>query len=408
LLTEFPVAARGRQLRHRVISRKQAILDRRAADATFDTRAASPSNVALINGNGSASTQGFTAVNTKAGADSNGQATHLNRSGATENTISELYKQFSAVRLLKRLSSAENAPQAHGALSATAMSNAVRSISGTPGRPDGHLDHSGFGGIGTSNPLNIFSTPTHMPKPEDEPFKAEMVVRLESVKRGDRIIPPCDRCRRLQMDCIKNLTACLGCTKKHAKCSWEKVRIEEISTPLNPNMGPTEAGQDSPDFHRHGQNGTDGEPKGPSANGNGFFGSDISRPGSDNTSTRTLDAASIAAVAKASAAALESTEAEQRRTQQALQDHIAHAAPIQSPNLAHSHQSPNIPSYGEYSPSHHHHHHHSTSINMPFASPQRMSTVLHGLSSADDMVYDSVRDDRDQLDIKTGDGLLHT
>ena len=30
------------------------------------------------------------------------------------------------------------------------------------------------------------------------------------------------------MDCLKNLTACLGCTKKHAKCSWKDVTDEEL------------------------------------------------------------------------------------------------------------------------------------------------------------------------------------
>ena len=30
------------------------------------------------------------------------------------------------------------------------------------------------------------------------------------------------------MDCLKNLTACMGCTKKHAKCSWKDVREEEL------------------------------------------------------------------------------------------------------------------------------------------------------------------------------------
>ena len=60
------------------------------------------------------------------------------------------------------------------------------------------------------------------------PFKAEMVSRMELMDRGTRVIPPCDRCRRLHMDCLKNLTACLGCTKKHAKCSWKDVRVEEL------------------------------------------------------------------------------------------------------------------------------------------------------------------------------------
>ena len=30
------------------------------------------------------------------------------------------------------------------------------------------------------------------------------------------------------MDCLKNLTACMGCTKKHAKCSWKEVREVEL------------------------------------------------------------------------------------------------------------------------------------------------------------------------------------
>ena len=30
------------------------------------------------------------------------------------------------------------------------------------------------------------------------------------------------------MDCLKNLTACMGCTKKHAKCSWRDVRESEL------------------------------------------------------------------------------------------------------------------------------------------------------------------------------------
>ena len=30
------------------------------------------------------------------------------------------------------------------------------------------------------------------------------------------------------MDCLKNLTACQGCTKKHAKCSWKDVTDQEL------------------------------------------------------------------------------------------------------------------------------------------------------------------------------------
>ena len=65
-------------------------------------------------------------------------------------------------------------------------------------------------------------------KDDGGPFKVEMVHRMESLAKGERIIPPCDRCRRLHMDCLKNLTACMGCTKKHAKCSWKEVREPEL------------------------------------------------------------------------------------------------------------------------------------------------------------------------------------
>lgn len=77
--------------------------------------------------------------------------------------------------------------------------------------------------------------PTALERDDGGPYKVEMVNRMESLHRGERIIPPCDRCRRLHMDCLKNLTACMGCTKKHAKCSWKDVREEELRT-NRPNM----------------------------------------------------------------------------------------------------------------------------------------------------------------------------
>lgn len=52
--------------------------------------------------------------------------------------------------------------------------------------------------------------------------------RLSRLHKGDDIDPPCDRCRRLKMPCVKHLTACVGCTKKHAKCGWKAVTEEEM------------------------------------------------------------------------------------------------------------------------------------------------------------------------------------
>ena len=66
----------------------------------------------------------------------------------------------------------------------------------------------------------------------------EMIARMENLQRGERVIPPCDRCRRLHMDCLKNLTACMGCTKKHAKCSWKDVKEEELLETQNTESAP--------------------------------------------------------------------------------------------------------------------------------------------------------------------------
>lgn len=91
-----------------------------------------------------------------------------------------------------------------------------------------------------NSPVPIPNTPSSLlpaasqrnqqPQDKDDggPFKVEMVHRMESLTKGERIMPPCDRCRRLHMDCLKNLTACMGCTKKHAKCSWKEVRESEL------------------------------------------------------------------------------------------------------------------------------------------------------------------------------------
>lgn len=81
-----------------------------------------------------------------------------------------------------------------------------------------------------SSLLPAASQRSQQPQDKDDggPFKVEMVHRMESLAKGERIMPPCDRCRRLHMDCLKNLTACMGCTKKHAKCSWKEVRESEL------------------------------------------------------------------------------------------------------------------------------------------------------------------------------------
>jgi len=80
----------------------------------------------------------------------------------------------------------------------------------------------------TPSSLLPYAKPIPPEKDDGGPYKAEMVARMGHLQKGDRVIPPCDRCRRLHMDCLKKLTSCEGCTRKHAKCSWREVREEEI------------------------------------------------------------------------------------------------------------------------------------------------------------------------------------
>lgn len=112
-------------------------------------------------------------------------------------------------------------------------------------------DYAGI--VNSASPVPIPNTPTSLlphvkPSPTERfddngPYKAAMVSRMEQLQRGDRIQPPCDRCRRLHMDCRKNLTACMGCTKKHAKCSWKDVLEDELrENPYNPSLSMDETG----------------------------------------------------------------------------------------------------------------------------------------------------------------------
>ncbi|KAH7158248.1 hypothetical protein B0J13DRAFT_192280 [Dactylonectria estremocensis] len=59
-------------------------------------------------------------------------------------------------------------------------------------------------------------------------FRSIITQRTDQLGKGEVINPPCDRCRRLKVQCVKHLTACVGCTKKHAKCSWKTVTEEEM------------------------------------------------------------------------------------------------------------------------------------------------------------------------------------
>jgi hypothetical protein len=55
---------------------------------------------------------------------------------------------------------------------------------------------------------------------------------MESMARGKRMLPVCDRCKRWRIRCrsreTKNLTACIACAKEHAECSWKEIKAGEL------------------------------------------------------------------------------------------------------------------------------------------------------------------------------------
>ena len=153
--------------------------------------------------------------------------------GASPATRAELMKKFFSSADRDARSDEEVRRSSVGAPRPTSMQGTSTRPRNRPDSMDasGLYSLSGSAAVAIPNtPASLLpqSKPSNIERDDGGPYKAEMVNRMESLHRGERIIPPCDRCRRLHMDCLKNLTACMGCTKKHAKCSWKDVREEEL------------------------------------------------------------------------------------------------------------------------------------------------------------------------------------
>ena len=65
-------------------------------------------------------------------------------------------------------------------------------------------------------------------------FDAEMQSSMSALRRGDRVWPACDRCRDLDMDCVKNVMTCLACAKGHRKCVWKEAKEHKVLGTLVP------------------------------------------------------------------------------------------------------------------------------------------------------------------------------
>ena len=255
------MSARARQLNHRLKNRKNAIISRREAEsAATDEVAKSPRNDELgsqrcqTNGGDSSSnspTGGFTAVNSRyplpndRSSQHNGSSQpHPQTNNKTSTNGNPFHGASAATRaeLLSNFRTQSDRPSPNrDADKPRRLSNPPLRTS-VPSKPNSkpYTDSMEYASVlmTTASPVPIPNTPSSLlpyvkPSPADRfddsgPYKAEMMTRMEQLQRGDRVQPPCDRCRRLHMDCLKNLTACMGCTKKHAKCSWKDVEEQEL------------------------------------------------------------------------------------------------------------------------------------------------------------------------------------
>ncbi|KAL8949985.1 MAG: hypothetical protein Q9222_003948 [Ikaeria aurantiellina] len=254
------VSGRARQLNHRLKNRKNAIVSRREAEAAANDELAARSpassgnrGVPQVNGDQRASvspTSGFVAVNQRASNPDtrNDYGLQNGNSSLPEPLLSNKAQlaivhsalaQTRAELLSKFFTNSErNAALDQDPTKVPVSARPVSSSKMKLKHPSDPSIDPGSSVLNTGSPVPIPHTPSSLlpfskSTPVDRfddsgPYKSDMMARMEQLNRGDRVQPPCDRCRRLHMDCLKNLTACMGCTKKHAKCSWKDVTEQEL------------------------------------------------------------------------------------------------------------------------------------------------------------------------------------
>lgn len=266
------VAARTRQLSHRLKGRRAAILERRAegGSGTPAKASAQQTTTAPPLSSSSGSGSGFTAVNA-AGGKSGGDAEPPLGSNAAVRT--ELLRHFESLPHNQSQNQAPSRPQArqhsvvaipdsvtqaakatestreNGRAESTASSLSPVPTSAFSNDPlsyyvtdaptisrqpttSGHRPSSSTSSLtaatGQAPFKHNFSRPLPPALESSQPFRPLCQAHMDGLPRGQRVLPPCDRCRRLRMDCVKNLTSCAGCTRKHARCHWRDVSRDEL------------------------------------------------------------------------------------------------------------------------------------------------------------------------------------
>ncbi|KAK7973405.1 hypothetical protein PG996_007632 [Apiospora saccharicola] len=190
------VARRARQLNYQLSGRKAAINGRRSPQT---------------------SATGFQAVN------------HIARASAAPapgyDLNADLLQQYMAMT-----------PNQPNIVSNQLNNHRVSSIGSVPPTPETLATASSTPRISAPQPPPMGSSrpsPSYHSEPltrdVDEEHRALVTARIDKLGRGDPINPPCDRCRRLKTPCLKNQTACQGCTKKHARCVWKGITDDEVA-----------------------------------------------------------------------------------------------------------------------------------------------------------------------------------
>jgi len=259
------VAARTRQLSHRLKGRRAAILERRA-----DGGSGTPAKIGAQQTTTAptlASSSGFVPVNSsleKAGSEID------TSTGSFAAVRSELLKHFESLpqnhsnprpqsrhhsttahadhflplvaKHAENLPTRDDAASTNSSLSpvppnlpteplsfyvADSTPNAQHSRAPTTGQHGPPIGGQTFT-LGSTPLKHNFSRPLPPALESSQPFRPLCQAHMDGLPRGHRVLPPCDRCRRLRMDCVKNLTSCGGCTKKHARCHWRDVSREEL------------------------------------------------------------------------------------------------------------------------------------------------------------------------------------
>lgn len=261
------VAARTRQLGHRLKGRRTAILERRAEGGSGTPAKANAlqTTTAPPNSSGTA----FNAVNTNGRPNGETVEPNLGSSAAVKNDLLRHFEGLPQNQAQARLQSRQSAaasqdpfassarpiesgnvhPQEHHEIAGSTASSLSPVPNHMLANDTPHYNDATRPGStvappvnrptssNTANPTNPpsynpikhnFSRPLPPALESSQPFRPLCQAHMDSLPRGHRVLPPCDRCRRLRMDCVKNLTSCSGCTRKHARCHWRDVSREEL------------------------------------------------------------------------------------------------------------------------------------------------------------------------------------